>query len=357
MNQVETFKDILDLMFSKMQTISINDSFANEITLRRTRIFEKYKSDAFFFECLVRVIFNAGFKSTVITRKWPDIKNAFLDFNVSRVAQFSEDDFAALLNNQRIIRHQRKLRDCISNAQIMITISEEYGSFGEFLDEQKDNFDYLKQALMQFGSVGKALVYDFLKDIGMDFIKPDVHVMRVLYRLDLISADDAFYEALTVAEEFKQATNERLSVIDSLFWMYGGGGNNHLQKAVCGKIDPLCEECPLTNYCSYFKFGEQMKPTTTRLSRGCHWEAVDVIQQTETKRIRPIVPKEPKTFLTKRGKSKPVEVRWPDGRVIKYPGVNACVRELKRLGIKMRGTSSAEEFLRMYFGDENVRLL
>ena len=91
-----------------------------------------------------------------------------------------------------------------------------------------------------------------MKDVGFDFIKPDVHVLRVFFRLGLIKSETSFNEAISIAEEFKKATNERLSVIDSVFWMYGGGGDNHLQKAICTKSNPLCEECTVTKYCLYY---------------------------------------------------------------------------------------------------------
>jgi len=47
-----------------------------------------------------------------------------------------------------------------------------------------------------------------------------------------------------------EAVGENLNVIDEVFWAYGGGVG--VSKRMCG-TKPLCEECPLTNYCQYYK--------------------------------------------------------------------------------------------------------
>ena len=248
----ETLKTIFDLMFNKLKTISINNNFMIEITDRRTRVFNKNLPDSYFFEDLVRDIHNAGMKAKVVTSKLPHIKKAFSNFDINQVADYTDEDFERLLNNPNIIHHRRKLNDCITNARTMRDLSKQYGSFGEFLDQHKDNFEELKERILGFRSVGNAVALDYLKDIGMDFIKPDIHVLRIFSRLGLISSENEFNEAILVAEAFKKATNERLSVIDAVFWMYGGGGDGHLQKAICNKNNPLCGECPVTKYCLYY---------------------------------------------------------------------------------------------------------
>jgi endonuclease III len=108
--------------------------------------------------------------------------------------------------------------------------------------------------MKQFKFVGDAVVLDYLKDIGiLDVIKPDVHVLRVFFRLGFIASEDSFNEAIKVAEAFKQATSEKLIVIDAVFWMYGGGGDGHVKKAICNKNNPFYNECHLTIYCEYYK--------------------------------------------------------------------------------------------------------
>jgi 3-methyladenine DNA glycosylase Tag len=237
---------IFSLMVSKLGQYSIDNNFNAEMNERRNRAFDKNRSDFYFYEILFRDIQNAGMKATVVTSKMPHFRKAFADFDIEKVSKYGDKEFAGLLNNPDIIRNQRKLRDCIINAGKMKTISKENGSFGEFLSQNQHNPEKLKEIMQKFSSVGPALALNFLKDIGMDFIKPDVHVLRIFSRLGLIDNENSFNPALHVAEEFKRATGEKLSVIDAVFWMYGGGGDGHIKKAICNKNKPFCNECPLT---------------------------------------------------------------------------------------------------------------
>ena len=157
----ETLKTIFDLMFNKLKSISINDNFMNEITERRTRVFNKDRSDAYFFENLVRDIFNAGMKTAIVTKKLPNIREAFSDFNIEKVSAYTNEDFEKLVTDPKIIRHPRKIKDCMLNAQLLKELLIEHGSFGEFLDIFNENFEDLKDALLNFGSVGPAVALDF----------------------------------------------------------------------------------------------------------------------------------------------------------------------------------------------------
>jgi endonuclease III len=244
---------IFDLMLEKLVEISIGENVIREINERRSRVFDKEKTDSYFFEVLVKDIHNAGMKAALVTRKMPFIKEAFSNFDINKVAEYDESDLKSLLSNTKIIRNKTKLIGCIKNAKIMKLYSQNFGSFGAFLDEKKDSIEELKELLLEFPSVGPAVTLDFLKDIGMNFAKPDVHVLRIFYRLGLIKSETCFNDALKVVTEFSNATSEKLSVVDAVFWMYGGGGDGHIGKAMCNKNNPHCSECPLTNFCSLYK--------------------------------------------------------------------------------------------------------
>ena len=253
----ENLKRIFDLMFRKLEEISINDKFMKEINERRERTFDKCKPDSYFYENLVRDIHVAGFRSAVVTNKWPSIKEAFSNFDIKKVAQYDDKEFENLMNNPKIIRNKRKLGACIENAKIMRDLSNKFGSFGEFLDQNKDNVGELRKKLTSnFKYVGDAVVLDYLKDVGLDFIKPDVHVMRVFFRLGFIHTEyqtrENVNKLIEIAEQIKRETGERLAVIDAVFWMYGGGGDGHVKKAICNKNKPLCNECPLTSFCKFY---------------------------------------------------------------------------------------------------------
>jgi DNA-3-methyladenine glycosylase I len=255
-NEDKHLKSIFNLMFKKLQEISINDTFLKEINERKERVFDKNKPDSYFYEIMIRDIFGAGFRATAVTKRWPSIREAFAYFDIKKVSEYDEQDLRRLMNNPNIIRNKRKLEACIYNAKKMKELSEQFGSFGEFLDYNKNNFVILEHKLVNnFRYLGNIVVLDYLKDIGMDIIKPDVHVMRVFFRLGFIESEDQTRENINklieIAEQIKRETGEKLAVIDAVFWIYGGGGDGHVKKAICSKNEPSCYECSLTNYCKF----------------------------------------------------------------------------------------------------------
>ena len=258
MEDDKKLKEIFKLMFEKLKSISIGDNFIKEIDLRRAAEFDKNKSDSFFYEKLVITIHVGGFRVATLRNRWDDVKKAFSNYDVNEVSKYTEKDFKRMMNNPKLIRNVRKIRACIANAKTLRNLSKEYGSFGEYLDQRKNDFDGLKTVLKkEFDYLGNILALNYLKDIGIDSLKPDVHVLRVMFRLGLIDSESMASKnvdrVMVIAKMMSKATGERLNVIDAIFWIYGGSGDNHIQKAVCSKNNPLCNECPLHRYCIAYK--------------------------------------------------------------------------------------------------------
>ena len=249
-------KEIFELMFEKLKSISIDDNFIDDISKRRKTTFDKNRPDSFFYQQLVGTIHVSGYRVSILRNRWDDIKKAFSNYDVYKVSRYTDRDFKKMMQNPKLIKNERKLRACIENAKIMKDISEKYGSFGEYLERNKTNLKKLKEDLIKkFHYLGNVLVLEYLKEIGIDSIKPDVHVVRVMYRLCLIDSEKMSPEnidkVIEVASKMSQSTKEKLSVIDAIFWMYGGSGDNHVKKAMCSKNKPLCRECPLMEYCIF----------------------------------------------------------------------------------------------------------
>jgi len=250
-------KEIFESMFKKLESISIDNNFIDDISNRRKAIFDRNKPDSFFYEKLVGTIHVSGYKVSILRNRWEDIKKAFSNYNVHKVSRYTDRDFKKMMQNPKLIKNQRKLRACIENAKIMNEISEKYGSFGEYLERNKTDLKKLKEDLInRFHYLGNVLVLEYLKEIGIDSIKPDVHVVRVMYRLGLINSErispENIDKVIEVANKMSRLTGEKLSVIDAIFWMYGGSGDNHVKMAICSKNKPLCNDCPLPNYCVFY---------------------------------------------------------------------------------------------------------
>ena len=101
-------------------------------------------SDDLYFENLCRIIFQTGLNWSVVEKKWPTIKIAFLDFNVDRIAAFNDTDVKQLLNDKGIIRNKYKICAIIENAKKIQQIKHQYGSFQAYVYSFDKSNNYAK---------------------------------------------------------------------------------------------------------------------------------------------------------------------------------------------------------------------
>jgi 3-methyladenine DNA glycosylase Tag len=94
----------------------------------------KPKSDDGYLECASRIIFMGGLNRQVVDNKWPAMREAFLGFDLSAVADMTPADIERLTQDERVIRYRAKLVAVIKNAQAMAALAEEHGSFGAWVD-------------------------------------------------------------------------------------------------------------------------------------------------------------------------------------------------------------------------------
>ena len=86
-------------------------------------------NDEEYFENLSRIIFQAGLNWRVIDQKWHTIKKAFLNFNIEKIARFTDADVQRLMKDAEIIRNKGKINAIIYNAKGFKAIKKQFGSF------------------------------------------------------------------------------------------------------------------------------------------------------------------------------------------------------------------------------------
>lgn len=89
--------------------------------------------DKTMFEFLVLESAQAGLSWITILRKRDNYREAFADFDVEKVAGFTEKDVERLMQNTGIIRNRLKIKATITNAQHYIKVQKEFGSFCNYL--------------------------------------------------------------------------------------------------------------------------------------------------------------------------------------------------------------------------------
>ena len=88
--------------------------------------------DQLLFEFLTLESAQAGLSWYTILKKRENYKNAFANFDVRKVAAFTEHDIEKLMQNAGIVRNRLKIVATINNAKCFITIQEEFGSFSDY---------------------------------------------------------------------------------------------------------------------------------------------------------------------------------------------------------------------------------
>ncbi|HEY0245337.1 MAG TPA: DNA-3-methyladenine glycosylase I [Mucilaginibacter sp.] len=89
--------------------------------------------DKTLFEFLVLESAQAGLSWITILRRRENYRKAFADFDVHKVAAFTNEDAARLMQDLGIIRNRLKILSTITNAQLFIQIQKEFGSFDKYL--------------------------------------------------------------------------------------------------------------------------------------------------------------------------------------------------------------------------------
>lgn len=89
--------------------------------------------DRTLFEFMVLESAQAGLSWETILNRREGYRETFHNFDPVRVARMTEYDVRQLMQNQGIIRNERKIRSTVKNAQAFLMVQKEYGSFAEYM--------------------------------------------------------------------------------------------------------------------------------------------------------------------------------------------------------------------------------
>lgn len=89
--------------------------------------------DRLLFEFLILEGAQAGLSWATILNKREGYLKVFDNFDIEKVAKYKENKIAQLLDNPQIVRNKLKVNSTVVNAQKVIEIQEEYGSFDAYI--------------------------------------------------------------------------------------------------------------------------------------------------------------------------------------------------------------------------------
>jgi DNA-3-methyladenine glycosylase I len=110
----------------------------------------------------------AGLSWTLMLRKQESFRAAYDHFSIEKVAAYDENDRERLLQDTGIIRNRLKINAAIVNAQKILELKKECGSFKAWLDSNKhlDKIGWTKLFKKTFKFTGGEIVNEFLMSTG-----------------------------------------------------------------------------------------------------------------------------------------------------------------------------------------------
>jgi len=89
--------------------------------------------DTKLFEFLVLDAFQAGLSWRTVLHKRENFRRAFDQYDVNKIAAYSEPDIQRLLNDAGIIRNKAKINAAVENARRFLEVQKEFGSFDKYI--------------------------------------------------------------------------------------------------------------------------------------------------------------------------------------------------------------------------------
>jgi len=126
------------------------------------------KDDNLLFERLILEINQAGLSWITILKKAGNFRKAYHDFDIDKVAAYGQEDVACLLADAGIIRNRLKINAAIVNAQKILELRKEHGSFMGWLDVNRNlsKEEWIKLFKKTFIFTGGEIVNEFLMSTG-----------------------------------------------------------------------------------------------------------------------------------------------------------------------------------------------
>jgi DNA-3-methyladenine glycosylase I len=119
-----------------------------------------------YLDVMSKAVFQSGMSWKVVEGKWAGTREAFYNFDVKKVADMNAFDLEQLAQDTRVIRNRRKLGAVVSNAQKMLDLETEHGTFQNYLRSHDDFDATLTSIKKEFSFMGPTGIYYFLYVVG-----------------------------------------------------------------------------------------------------------------------------------------------------------------------------------------------
>ena len=119
-----------------------------------------------YLETMSKSVFQSGISWRVVESKWPGVRESMQGFDPRAVANLTEPELDDLAQDSRMIRHRRKLSAISANAQRMLDLDAEHGTFRNYLRAHGDFDATIKAIRKDFKYMGDSGTYHFLYTVS-----------------------------------------------------------------------------------------------------------------------------------------------------------------------------------------------
>ena len=142
-----------------------------------------------------------------------------------------------------------QMKSLHANIGIMQKIESEYGSMDAFVTSDKPEAiaKDISAGTHKLLYIGPALAWEYLRNVGIDGVKPDVHVCRFLGANRVGLSDSPITpadEAVRIVRDISETLGLPMVEVDSIIWSYCASGYGEICTATpkCGRC-VICESC------------------------------------------------------------------------------------------------------------------
>jgi DNA-3-methyladenine glycosylase I len=119
-----------------------------------------------YLEVITKAVFQSGMSWRVVEAKWDGFRTAFHDFDPEWVAALSPPDVDRLAADTSIIRNRRKIEATVHNAEEMLELERQHGTFRDYLRSHGSFEATVADLHKRLKFVGDFGAYYFLHVVG-----------------------------------------------------------------------------------------------------------------------------------------------------------------------------------------------
>jgi len=190
-----------------------------------------------------------------IEQHFDQIDEIFFHYDISQInlrdGEYFVDKITSISCGSRLTHSQ--MAALHKNIAVMQKIVHDYGSMDIFVTSAPAPEIVLllsdADSRYKLAQVGPALAWEYLRNVGIDGAKPDLHMKRILGRNRLAcskneaTSDEEVYQTV---KKLSEETGYFMAQIDYIFWCFCASGKGEVCTA-----DPHCSICPVKKDCRH----------------------------------------------------------------------------------------------------------